>query len=85
MTFVPRKEWMLVLKQLMNLGSSLESWILLRVNDASMRWSTGQPATITADKNNGGQARHKDGGQALDLLTIALKTDCNKPMHLGIL
>jgi len=32
------------------------------------------------DKNNGGQARHKDGGQALDLLTIALKTDSDKPM-----
>jgi len=24
-------------------------------------------------------------GRALDLLTIALKTDTNKPMHLGIL
>jgi hypothetical protein len=31
-----------------------------------------QSATKTADKNN--------GGQALDLLTIALKTDSNKPM-----
>jgi hypothetical protein len=34
-----------------------------------------QSATKTADKNNGGQALHKDGGQALDLLTITLKTD----------
>jgi len=42
---------------------------------------------------DGGQALHKDGGQALqkhggralDLLTTALKTDSNKPMHLGIL
>jgi hypothetical protein len=25
-------------------------------------------------------ALHKDGGQALDLLTIALKTDSNKPV-----
>jgi hypothetical protein len=39
-----------------------------------------QSATKTADKNNGGQALHKDGGQALDLLIIALKTDSNKPM-----
>jgi len=30
-------------------------------------------------------ARHKDGGQALDLKTTALKTDSNKPMNLGIL
>ncbi len=34
-------------------------------------------ATKTADK--------KDGGQALDLLTIALKTDSNKPSRLRIL
>jgi hypothetical protein len=34
---------------------------------------------------DGGQALHKDGGQALDLLKIDLKTDSNKPMHLGIL
>jgi hypothetical protein len=34
-------------------------------------------ATKTADKNN--------GGQALDLLTMALKTDSNKPMQEGIL
>jgi hypothetical protein len=34
---------------------------------------------------DGGQALHKDGGQALDLLTIGLKTDSNKPIHLGIL
>jgi hypothetical protein len=34
-------------------------------------------ATKMADK--------KDGGQALDLLTTALKIDCNKPMHVGIL
>jgi len=45
------------------------------VNDAAMGWSAGQPATKTADK--------KDGGQALDLLTIALKTDSNKPNALG--
>jgi len=32
-----------------------------------------QSATKTAGK--------KDGGQALDVLTIALKTDSNKPMH----
>jgi len=38
-----------------------------------------QSATKTADKNNGGQARQNNGGQALDLLTIALKTDSNKP------
>ena len=31
------------------------------------------PSTKTADKNN--------GGQALDLVTIAPKTDSNKPMH----
>jgi hypothetical protein len=37
-----------------------------------MGWSAGQSTTKTADKNN--------GGQALDLLTIALKTDSNKPM-----
>jgi len=36
-----------------------------------------QSATKTAGKNNGGQALH--------LLTIALKSDCNKPMDLGIL
>jgi len=36
-----------------------------------MRWSAGQPSRNTAGK--------KDGGQALDLLTTALKTDSNKP------
>jgi len=30
-------------------------------------------------------ALHKDGGQALDLLTTALKTDSNKPSRLRIL
>ena len=30
-------------------------------------------------------ALQNNGGQALDLLTIALKPDSNKPMHLGIL
>jgi hypothetical protein len=30
-------------------------------------------------------ALHKDGGRALDLLTIALKTDSNKPSRLRIL
>ena len=34
-------------------------------------------ATKTADKNN--------GGQALNLLAIALKTGSNKPMHSAIL
>jgi hypothetical protein len=34
-----------------------------------------QSATKTAGKNN--------GGQALDLLTIALKTDSNKPNAVG--
>jgi len=43
------------------------------VYDAAMGWSAGQPTTKTTDK--------KDGGQALDLLTIALKADSNKPMH----
>jgi len=36
-----------------------------------------QSATKTADKNN--------GGQALDLLTIALKTDSGKTTYRGIL
>jgi len=31
-----------------------------------------------ADKNSGGQARQNYGGQALDLLTITLKTDGGK-------
>jgi hypothetical protein len=35
-----------------------------------------QSATKMADKNN--------GGQALYLLTIALKNDSNKSIHLGI-
>jgi len=47
------------------------------VNDTVMGWSAGQPATKTADKNN--------GGQALGLLTITLKIDSNKPMRQGIL
>lgn len=29
-------------------------------------------------------ARQKHGGQALNLLAIALKTNSDKPMHLGI-
>jgi hypothetical protein len=36
-------------------------------------------ARNTADKKDGGQARQNNGGQVLDLLTIALKTDSNKP------
>jgi len=40
-----------------------------------------QSATKTAGKNNGGQALHKDGGQALDLLTIALKVDSGGPTN----
>jgi len=32
-------------------------------------------------QKDGGQARHKDGGQALNLLTITLKIDSNRPMH----
>jgi len=46
------------------------------VNDAAMRSSAGQPATPPqrrrTRKTAGKPAR---GGQALDLLTIALKTD----------
>jgi hypothetical protein len=55
------------------------------MNDMAMRWSALQSSTKTADKNNGGRALHKDGGRALDLFTITLKTDSSKPMCLGIL
>ena len=41
------------------------------MNDAVRKWAAVQPSTKTADK--------KDGGQALDLLTIILKADSNKP------
>jgi len=32
-------------------------------------------------QRDGGQARQNNGGQALVLLTIALKTDSNRPMQ----
>jgi len=51
----------------MNLGSILETRI------PSCEWCGCEMVSR--------QALYKDGGQALDLLTIALKTDSNKPMH----
>ena len=46
------------------------------MNDAAMGWSAGQPSTKMADKKN--------GGQALDLLTIDLKTDSDELTHLKL-
>jgi len=55
------------------------------VNDAAMIWSAGQPSTKPAGKPSTKTAgKPARGGQALDLLTIAMKTDSNKPMQQGI-
>jgi hypothetical protein len=48
--------------------------------------SSQQPLLSKTPRHSATQpADKKDGGQALNLLTTALKTDSDKPMHLGIL
>jgi len=80
-------DWDVGSKAIYEQGACLKLEIFLPVNGASMRWPAGQPSRLTTGKPSSPPLRHsatrtaekKKGGQALNLLTITLKTDSNKP------